>query len=283
VWSIKEGRADCMRALVVCVCMLVASVCVCEAVDVETRALGKCGAGEHLAQERALENATLHAQIYDWANQRDCSHWDFAREGHASTELLALFDVSGSDAAALECVNISYQATINLPGIFSSLLSVFGVPEDIPLKVEKLVCKGTDLILEDAIIQAPVVGQVHMRAKHTLHNGNEIVSVSHTVLSLPWYALPFTGQTSAALDHSVSEKFGAILKSLCKVDEGVLIRRKLIPKLNQTFDVSPLVPDTKVRRFPLVRTDKANLDTLKLGRVGLRRMARSASAPEVWV
>ena len=272
-----------MRAPVVCVLSVCVLVCVCEAVDVETRALGKCGAGEHLAQGRALTNDTLHAQIYDWANQRDVLRWEYAREGHASAEILALYDVPGNDAAALECVNISYDATIRLPGIFSSLLSVFGVPEDIPLQVEKLVCKGTDLILEDAIIQAPVVGLIHMRAKHALYNGNEIVSVSHTILNLPWYAMPFSGQTSSALDHSVSEKFTAILKSLCKADEGALIRRKLIPTNSSGFVTAPLIPSTRVRKFPLFRTDKANLETLRLGRVGLRRVARSASSPEVWV
>jgi hypothetical protein len=260
--------------------MLVASVCVCEAVEVESHALGHCAPGQRLAKERALDNRTLYEQIFRWSNDRDTGAWDYERDGHASAELLALFSVSGGEAAALECVHVNYSATIQLPGVFSGLLSLMGVPYDIPLYVDKVVCYANDIMYEDAIIQAPVVGSISMKARHAMYNEVDLVSTSHTVLTLPWYAVPFSSQTSAALDHSLQEKFSALSKTLCQAPEGgALLRRKLTPTANSSgFAVRPENPGTRVRRFPLVRTDKGNGETLTLGRVGLRRMARSASA-----
>jgi hypothetical protein len=135
------------------------------------------------------------------------------------------------------------------------------------------------VIYEEADIDAPVVGKVEMKARHTLYNGKDVVSLSHTKLDLPWYAFAFAHQTSAALDHSVLEKFGAIIKSLCVAEDGggALLRRKLTPKQNRSFAEEP--ERRKVRKFPLVRTDSRGPETLVLGRVGLRR---TASAPEMW-
>jgi hypothetical protein len=268
-----------MRALVVCVCMLAASVC--EALDVETRALGKCGAGERLAQERALENATLHDAIYKWAHEKDVGTWDWAPGAHASMEILDLFSVTGVEAAALVCVRVNYTASIELPSVFAGLLSVIGIPQPIPLQVDKIVCHGEDILLEDAKIEAPVVGHVKMQARHNFYNNVDVVSSAHTILVLPWYAGMLSSQVSAALSKSLKEKFQAVVRSMC-VSDGALLQRKLTPTNSSGFAVAPALPGTRVRRFPLVRTDK-NVETLKLGRVGLRRMARPTSASEVWV
>jgi len=270
-----------MRALVVCVCMLAASVCVCEALDVETRALGKCGAGERLAQERALDNATLFGAVSTWAHEKEPVSWDYERDAHASAELLALFSVSGVEAAGLSCVRVNYTTNIELPGAFSGLLSLIGVQQPVPIKVDKVVCHGEDMMLEDAKIEAPVVGHLKMQARHNLYNSVDVVSEAHTVLELPWYAVPFSSQASGALSQSLKEKFAAIVLSLCRAPEGALLRHKIRPTNSSGFVTAPLLPGTRVRKYPLVRTDK-NVETLRLGRVGLRRVARSASSPAIW-
>jgi hypothetical protein len=273
-----------MRAFVLCVLVVsVLCVCVCETVEVESHALGHCAAGQTLAKGRALENSTLYSAVFRWSNDRDTGAWDYETGGHTIADLLALFDVSGRDSAALECVRVNYSATINLPGVFSGLLSLMGVPHDIPLYVDKVVCYANDIMFEDAKITAPVVGIISMKARHAMYNDVDLVSTSHTVLTLPWYAVPFSSQTSAALDHSLQEKFSALSKTLCEAPEGggALLRHILRPKLNQTFATEPLVAGTRVRKFPL--RSKTAPEALTLGRVGLRRMEHSTSAPEVWV
>jgi len=278
-----------MRAALVC--MLV-HVCVgVRALEVETKLTQRCANGGRVQQTLALENHTLHEQIFFWAHNKDVGEWKYATGANASAELLARFDVSGAAAEALECVHVEYAATIRLPEPFETLVVMLGMQADIPLRVRKTVCAGSDVIFEEAHIDAPIVGSISMLAKEEVRDDVDLLSVAHTSLTLPWYAHVVSSQVSGALASSVLEKFNAVSRSLCDEDDGSrgkfaqlrALTRPLTPSATATANGSFALPAparTAARKFPLKREHSAP-ETLALGRVGLRRVARSASAPAV--
>jgi hypothetical protein len=181
--------------------------------EVNTRAVGHCV--REFDVGRALLNETLHEQVYYWANNHDVRDWQWEKTT-ASPELLVRWDVSAAEAQNLECVGIRYAAGIRIPEPFESVLVMWHMAVEIPLRVEKVVCRGNHVMYEDAVIHEPVLDQIQMSTKHVLVTDFDMESQAKTTLSLPWYAAMLEGQVKAAMDRSVSEKFDAVVRSLCE-------------------------------------------------------------------
>jgi hypothetical protein len=183
------------------------------ATEIDTRGMGQCAAAFDVG--RALLNETLHEQVFYWANDHEVREWQWEKTT-ASPEALVRWDLSAAEGAGLECVAIRYAAGIRLPEPFESLLVVWHMAVEIPLRVEKVVCRGNRVLYEDAMIREPVLDQIRMVTKHKLVTDFDLESSAKTTLSLPWYAQVLEGQVSAALDRSVGEKFDAVVRSLCE-------------------------------------------------------------------
>ena len=183
------------------------------ATDVETRAVGTCARAFDL--DRALSNETLHEQVYYWANNHDVRDWQWEKTT-PSPALLVRWDVSAAGGAELQCVGIRYSAGIRIPQPFESLLVMWHMSVEIPLRVEKVVCRGKGVLYEDATIHEPVLNEIRMSTKHVLATEYDLESTAKTTLYLPWYAQMLESQVSDAMSHSVAEKFDAVVRSLCE-------------------------------------------------------------------
>jgi hypothetical protein len=189
------------------------------AMTVDTHGVGRCV--REFDVGRALLNETLHEQVYYWANRHEVREWQW-QTTTASPELVARLALSPSEAAGLECVGIRYAAAIRIPEPFESLLVMWHMSVEIPLRVEKVVCRGNRVLYEDAVIEEPVLNRIQMSTKHVLVSDYELESSATTTLELPWYASVLESQVSAALDKSVGEKFDAVVMSLCEPRRAAL-------------------------------------------------------------
>lgn len=181
--------------------------------EVLTRGEGHCARPFDLG--RALSNETLHEQVYYWANNHDVREWQWEKTT-ASPDMLLRLDLSVVDGAKLECVGIRYAAGIRIPEPFESLLVVWHMSVEIPLRVEKVVCRGDAVLYEYATIQEPVLNEIHMITKHDLVTDFALQSSAKTTLVLPWFAAMLEAQVKTAMSRSVGEKFDAVVRSLCE-------------------------------------------------------------------
>jgi hypothetical protein len=138
--------------------------------------------------------------------------------------------LSEADGAGLECAGIRYAAGIRIPEPFESLLVLWHMSVEIPLRVEKVVCRGKGVLYEDATIREPVLDEIRMTTKHELMTDFDMESTCKTTLFLPWYAQLLEAQVVSAMDRSVGEKFDAVVRSLCEPQrrsgEGMRVRSK---------------------------------------------------------
>jgi hypothetical protein len=235
-----------MRAQVsaACACLLLASSA--SAMVRDTTALRDCPTPVLI--DRAVSNATLYQQVYTWARGKEVRDWSYA-PCNASAELLRLFDVSPADAPVLQCVAVHYSASLTLPEAFVSFLLFWRMPVDIPLSVDKQVCRTDSLVLESAVIRVPVLNEIHMSARHALLSDWDVDSASHMQMSVPWYARLIEPQIAEALDRAVREKLDAVMQSLCA--PPALLRRQ---RPNASFAPQALAAPAH-RRFSLCRTE----------------------------
>jgi hypothetical protein len=164
--------------------------------------------------ERAVSNATLYRQVYTWAHDKDVRDWSY-EPWNASAEFLRLFNVPPDDAAGLECAAVHYAASIRLPQAFVSFMHFWHLAVDIPLTVDKQVCRSDRLVLESAVIREPVLDVIHMSTRHELMSAWDVDTASHMQMRLPWYARLLEPQIVEALDRSVGEKLDAVMASMC--------------------------------------------------------------------
>jgi len=183
------------------------------AMEVDTRAIGHCA--REFDFGRALSNETLHNQVLYWAHNHDVRDWQWEKTT-ASQEILKRWELSTAEAAGLQCVGVRYAAAIRIPEPFESLLVIWHMSVEIPLRVQKVVCVGNRKMYEDALIEEPVLNRIKMSTKHELVTGYDLQSTAKTTLDLPWYASVLESQVYAALDRSVGEKFDAVVQSLCE-------------------------------------------------------------------
>lgn len=191
--------------------------------EVDTRAVGRCV--REFDFGRALSNETLHNQVLYWAHNQDVRDWQWETTT-PSVEHLKRWGVSTADAAGLQCVGVRYAAAIRIPEPFESLLVIWHMSVEIPLRVQKVVCTGNRIMYEYALIEEPVLNQIKMSTKHELVSGYEMKSTAKTTLDLPWYASVLESQVYAALDRSVGEKFDAIVQSLCESHKSLRSKRR---------------------------------------------------------
>jgi hypothetical protein len=197
------------------------------ATEVQTRGAGHCARAFDVG--RAISNETLHEQVYYWANNHEVRGWQWEKTT-ASAESLVRWGLSEADGAGLECAGIRYAAGIRIPEPFESLLVLWHMSVEIPLRVEKVVCRGKGVLYEDATIREPVLDEIRMTTKHELMTDFDMESTCKTTLFLPWYAQLLEAQVVSAMDRSVGEKFDAVVRSLCEPQrrsgEGMRVRSK---------------------------------------------------------
>ena len=86
--------------LAMVVCFLISNV---RATDVRTRAVGHCV--REFDFQRALDNETLHNQVYYWANNHDVREWQWEKTT-VSPSLVQRWDITAETASRLECVAV---------------------------------------------------------------------------------------------------------------------------------------------------------------------------------
>jgi len=164
--------------------------------------------------ERAVSNATLYRQVYTWAHDKDVRDWSY-EPWNASGEFQRLFGLSPADAAGMECAAVHYAASIRLPEAFVAFMTFWRLSVDIPLVVDKQVCRSDRLVLESAVIREPVLDEIRMSTRHELISDWDVDTSSHMQMRLPWYARLLEPQIAEALDRSVGEKLDAVMASMC--------------------------------------------------------------------
>jgi hypothetical protein len=196
--------------------------------------------------DRAVSNATLYQQVYTWARGNEVRDWNY-EPWNASDEFVRQFAVPPEDAAAMQCVAVHYSASLTLPEAFVSFLLFWRMPVDVPLSVDKQVCRTERVILESAVIRVPVLNEISMSARHELLSDWDVDSASHMQMYVPWYARLIEPQIAEALDRAVREKLDAVMQSLCAAPEFPALLRLQRP--NASFAAQAR------RKFTLRRTE----------------------------
>ena len=145
-----------MRVSVMLACALLATA---SALVVEYEAERECPT--ELAMAHALSNATLHAQVYQWAHAQAVSRWEYA-DAAASDALVARAGLAPTDATRLVCVRVHYGSALELPEPLRSLVQLLLLPGVVALDVEKLVCQLGGNIFEDTLVRDDIVHETRI-------------------------------------------------------------------------------------------------------------------------
>lgn len=175
---------------------------------------GRRECGTPVRMDRAVSNETLFDQVVHWARDKEVRDWRYA-PWNASDEFIRELGVSDADAADMECSAVHYASSLTLPEAFVAFLLFWHMPVDVPLSVEKQVCRTARTVFESAVIRVPVLNEVHMSARHELQSDWELDSSSHMYMYVPWYARLIEPQIGMSLDQSVREKLDAVMQSMC--------------------------------------------------------------------
>jgi hypothetical protein len=238
-----------MRAGAACACFLVLSLTPARAMVRNTLAQRNCPTA--LLLDRAVSNATLYRQVYEWAHNKDVSDWRY-EVSVADDAFVRAFELSADDVAGLECATVHYTTTVSLPDGFAAFMRFWNLATDVPLTVDKQVCRTEHAILERAVVHEPVVREIHMSTRHEVVSAWDVRSSSHMELDLPWYAQLLETQIGDALDRSVREKGDAVMHSLCAAPLFPALLRLHRP--NASF-VAQAVAAPARRKFSLRRTE----------------------------
>jgi len=255
---------------------------------VKTRGAGHCARAFDVG--RAISNETLHEQVYYWANNHEVRGWQWEKTT-ASAESLVRWGLSEADGAGLECAGIRYAAGIRIPEPFESLLVLWHMSVEIPLRVEKVVCRGQGVLYEDATIREPVLDQIRMTTKHELLTDFDMESTCKTTLFLPWYAQLLEAQVVSAMDHSVGEKFDAVVRSLCEPQRRSAGGMRVRSKRRSLFPGwSGLRPAPHPFAGPQGAANATSANASNAQTVGIHRLpqrahrpSRPANASDTWV
>jgi hypothetical protein len=195
-------------------CLLVLALTLSGAAALVRDLTGRRECGTPVRMDRAVSNETLFAQVLQWAQDKEVREWRYA-PWNASDDFIRLLDVSDADAADMECSAVHYASSVTLPEAFVAFLLFWHMPVDVPLSVDKQVCRTARTVFESAVIRVPVLNEVHMSARHELQSDWELDSSSHMYMYVPWYARLIEPQIGVALDKSVREKLDAVMLSMC--------------------------------------------------------------------
>jgi hypothetical protein len=195
-----------------------------------------------LAVGRALSNATLYQQVYQWAHHQRVKGWSYGA-AEPTEAFVARAGISPEDASKLVCVGVRYGATLELPEPLRSFVMLFQLPGDVALDVEKVVCQFGRLIFEDVLVRDAVVHETRIWTRTEATSSSALQSSSELQLQLPWYAMVLETQIAHALRESVAEKEDALLVSLCDVDAPAA--EHLLSKPGRVFQA----PATQARRL----------------------------------
>ena len=201
-----------MRAGAACACFLVLALTPARAMVRNTLLERNCPTA--LLLDRAVSNATLYRQVYEWAHIKDVSDWSY-EPWAVDDEFVRAFELSADAAAGMECATVHYKTTVSLPDGFAAFMRFWNLATDVPLTVDKQVCHAEHAILERAVVREPVVREIHMSTRHEVLSEWDVRSSSHMELDLPWYAQLLETQIGDALDVSVREKGDTVMHSLC--------------------------------------------------------------------
>lgn len=238
-----------VRAGAYCACLLLLTLTHADAMARDTLTQRNCPTA--LTLDRAVSNATLYRQVYEWAHNKDVTDWSY-EPWTASDEFVRAFELSAEDAAGMECAAVHYSTTVSLPEGFAAFMRFWNLNTDVALTVDKQVCRTEHAVLERAIVREPVLQEVHMSTRHEVVSAWDLRSSSHMDTNLPWYARLIETQIGDALDRSVSEKGDAVMHSLCA--EPLFPALLRLKRPNATFVAQAFAAPAR-RKFSLRRTE----------------------------
>jgi len=161
--------------------------------------------------DAGIDNDVLYNQVYNWMHQKKISNWTYNKV-EATASMHTHFPLP--DNATLSCAEVSYEADLQLPGIFETFLYHLGVDLNLPIIVHKTVCLTGESIIEHAEVDEVVLERVYIDAVHQISD-SALRTSTQVRMDLPWYARMLSRLVTQHIGESVAEKNRAVLDSLC--------------------------------------------------------------------
>lgn len=151
---------------------------------------------------RALENATLYQQVFEWMHEKDVADWNYSR------------GVRMNGTVERDCALVSYTTYVESPTFFARLLRNLQMSVRFPIGVRKEVCVEGQSVVETAVIHAPLVHELHMQGRYEV-GGLEVKSSIEARYGVPWYVEFLVSDLGEHLRANFKEKVDALARSLC--------------------------------------------------------------------